>query len=121
MLDIKKLYDKRFTTIERIRKRQLWKILCRNFLQKFIGRTKTIVDVSPDIKKYADKDVQAVIAPIKKLKNIFPENSVDIIFMSNLLEHLDNKEDVFRLLHEAYGILKKGGRLLIMQPDIALV
>ncbi|EKE22081.1 MAG: hypothetical protein ACD_7C00058G0001 [uncultured bacterium] len=142
MLDIKKLYDKRFTTIERIRKRQLWKILCRNFLQKFIGRTDTIidlgagqcefinnisggkkiaVDVSRDIKKYADKDVQAVIAPIKKLKNIFPENSVDIIFMSNLLEHLDNKEDVFRLLHEAYGILKKGGRLLIMQPDIALV
>lgn len=41
--------------------------------------------------------------------------------MSNLLEHLDTKEDVFRLLHEAYTILKKGGRLLIMQPDIKRV
>ena len=33
---------------------------------------------------------------------------------------LNNKEDVFRLLFESYSVLRTGGRLLIMQPDIAL-
>lgn len=142
MIDIKKLYDKRFTTIERIRKKQLWHILCHDFLKKFINdldivvdlgaghcefinnisaRKKIAVDVNLDIKKYAAKDVQVIVAPIKKLKNIFLKNSINVIFMSNLLEHLDNKEDVFRLLHEAYEVLKKDGRLLIMQPDISLI
>lgn len=142
MIDIKRLYDKRFTTIERVRKKKLWEILCKDFLQKFIDKNDTVVDlgaghcefinniscgkkiavdVNNEIKRYAGSDVQVVIAPIKKIKNIFPKNSTDIIFMSNLLEHLDNKEDVFRLLHEAFEVLKKGGRLLIMQPDIALV
>lgn len=142
MIDIKRLYDTRFTTLERVRKRQLWKILCQNFLQKFIKSSdividlgagqcefinhisagkKIAVDVNQDIDKFVNKDVQVIKASIKKLKSLFPKKSADIIFMSNLLEHLDSKEDVFRLIHEAYDVLKKDGRLLIMQPDISLV
>jgi ubiquinone/menaquinone biosynthesis C-methylase UbiE len=142
MIDIKKLYDTRFTSFERVRKAQLWKILCNKFIQKFIRPTDTVVDlgaghcefinnisclkkiaidVNEDIRKFNNKNVQVITAPVKTLKNIFEKNSVDVIFMSNLLEHLDNKEDVFRLLNEAYFVLRAGGRLLIMQPDIRLV
>ena len=142
MLDIKKIYDARFTTFERVRKNELWKILCRDFLQQFIDEEDTVVDVGAlqcefinnvkceqriavdiniDVKKYASKDVKVVISSVKHLKNLFKENSVDVIFMSNLLEHLDSKEEVFRLLREAYFVLKKRGRLLIMQPDISLI
>lgn len=142
MLDIKKIYDARFTTFERVRKNELWKILCRDFLQQFIDEDdmvvdvgagqcefinnvkcgqKIAVDINTDVKKYALKDVKVVISSVKHLKNLFKENSVDVIFMSNLLEHLDSKEEIFRLLREAYFVLKKGGRLLIMQPDISLV
>lgn len=142
MIDVKKLYETRFTTIERIRKNQLWRILCRDFLQNYITGRDTVVDlgagncefinnidsgkkyavdINKDVKNKAAKGITVKIAPIKFLKNIFPINSVDVVFMSNLLEHLDNKEEVFRLLNETFSVLKKGGRLLIMQPDIALV
>ena len=142
MIDVKKLYDKRFTTFERVRKKELWRILCRNFLQKYVNSGNSVVDVGAgncefinniiagkkyaldinrDLKLKAGNKVIVKIAPVKSLKNIFPQNSIDVIFMSNLLEHLDSKEDVFRLLNESFNVLKKGGRLLIMQPDIVLV
>ncbi len=142
MIDIKKIYETRFTTFERIRKNELWEILCRDYLQKFVKMSDTVVDVgaghcefinniragkriavdvNSDCRKFAGTNVRVIISSVKQLKKIFPSNSVDIVFMSNLLEHLDNKEDVFRLLSESFEVLKKGGRLLIMQPDISLV
>lgn len=142
MIDVKSLYNSRFTSFERIRKKELWKILCQDFLQRFVQRydvvvdvgaghcefinnikcfRKIAVDINKDINKFANKDVKVIIHTVKELKKILKSNSVNIIFMSNLLEHLDNKEDVFRLLNESFQVLKKGGRLLIMQPDIGLV
>lgn len=141
-MDVKKLYDKRFTSFERIRKKQLWKILCEDFLSQFINRSDTVVDLgagncefinnikcgkkiavdlNQQIKDYSNKDVQLIVSSVKRIKDLFKENSIDVIFMSNLLEHLDSKEDIFRLLTEGYSVLKRGGRLLIMQPDIKLV
>lgn len=139
---IKKLYESRFTTIERIQKNDLWAILCKDILQQFIKPTDVVLDVgagqcefinnisslkkialdiNPHTKKIAKKNVKVIIAPIKNLRRLFKQNTIDVIFMSNLLEHLDSKEDVFRLISEAYTILKKDGRLLIMQPDIKRV
>lgn len=142
MIDVKKLYDKRFTTYERIKKQELWKILCHDFLQQFVGKSDLVIDIgaghcefinniccgqkvaidsNSSIKKYADKDVKLIINSVKKIRGLFGDNTLDVIFMSNFLEHLDSKEDVFRILNESYSVLKKGGKLLIMQPDIGLV
>jgi len=142
MIDIKRLYDARFTTLERVRKKRLWEILCKNFLQQFIkdkdvvvdlgaghcefinnikAKRKIAVDVNHDLEKFADKDIKTIKSSIKKLKTLFQKDSIDVIFLSNLLEHLDCKEDVFRLINEAYDVIRNGGRLLIMQPDISLV
>ncbi len=142
MIDVKKLYDTRFTKLERVRKQKLWKILCQDFLQQFIKEndivldlgaghcefinnifcgTKIAVDINNDIYKHAAKNVKVIKSSVKYLKKLFPKESLDVIFMSNLLEHLDSKEDVFRLLNETYQVLKTDGRLLIMQPDISLV
>lgn len=141
-LDIKKLYDSRFTSYERVRKSELWKILSKEFLQQYIKNSDRVVDVgaglcefinnidakekialdiNSDVRKVASLDVKVIIAPVKDLHSKFKEKSVDVFFMSNLLEHLDSKEDVFRLLSEAFKALRKDGRLLIMQPDIGLV
>jgi len=142
MLDVKRLYDTRFTSFERIRKNKLWKILCQDFLQHYVNKSdvvldigaghcefinniqssrKIALDVNRDLAKIAAPDVEIKLAPVKNLKKLFPADSLNVIFMSNFLEHMDSKEDVFRLLLEAHQILKKGGRLLIMQPDINLV
>lgn len=142
MIDIKRLYEKRFTTYERIRKQQLWKILCADFLQQFVEKNDLVVDIgaghcefinniccgqkvaidsNESIRQFADKDVRLIVTSVKEIRHLFEDNSLDVIFMSNFLEHLDSKEDVFRILNESYAVLKKGGRLLIMQPDIGLV
>ena len=142
MTDIKRLYDARFNTIERVRKNELWAILCHNFLAHFIKPTDTVVDlgagycefinnirakrriavdIKSDVKENAQSGVEVVEGSTKFIHRLFKPKSIDVIFISNLLEHLENKEEVFRLLFESYGILKKGGRLLIMQPDISLV
>lgn len=142
MIDIKRLYNSRFTSYERVKKTQLWRILCEDFLQQFIrdddvvldvgagqcefinhirAGKKIALDINEDVKKFAAKDVTVVVATVKELLNKSKPGSVDVLFMSNLLEHLDSKEEVFRLLTESHMLLSKGGRLLIMQPDIKLV
>jgi ubiquinone/menaquinone biosynthesis C-methylase UbiE len=142
MIDVKKIYDQRFNSYERLRKVQLWNILVSDFLQQFVkpndtvvdvgaghcefincitAKTKIALDLNNDVKKFANGDVKILIGPVKQLRKHFIRDSIDVIFMSNLLEHLDSKEEVFRLLKEAYGVLRTGGRLLIMQPDIGLV
>lgn len=141
-MDIRALYEKRFLAGERVRKEKLWQILCCDFLQQFIkdddivldvgsglgefinnircGK-KIALDVNSRLRQSVSQDVKVIIASVKHLNHHFAASSIDVIFMSNLLEHLDSKEEVFRLLKEAYGILKAEGRLLIMQPDIKLV
>lgn len=142
MLDLQKLYDIRFNSLERIRKDTLWRIMCECFLQQFIKRDDAVLDLgagqcefinniicrkkyaldpNPENKKCANTKVTFILGSGKQIKNRFPAKSLDVIFMSNLLEHLDSKEEIFRLINEAYSVLKIGGRLLIMQPDINLV
>jgi len=47
----------------------------------------------------------------------FPDESVDYLYSSHLLEHL-SKEDANKLLKEAYRVLKKGGVIRICVPDL---
>jgi predicted SAM-dependent methyltransferase len=47
----------------------------------------------------------------------FPNESVDYIFSSHMLEHL-YKDDAARLLAECYRVLKKGGLICIVVPDL---
>ncbi|MGH8075970.1 MAG: methyltransferase domain-containing protein, partial [Lysobacter sp.] len=47
-----------------------------------------------------------------------PDASVDCVFMSNFLEHLPNKALVLNTLQECHRILKQGGRVMVLQPNI---
>ena len=51
----------------------------------------------------------------KRLK--YKDNSVDMIYTEHFLEHISEVEG-FRLLGECYRVLKKGGVLRIVTPDI---
>ena len=65
--------------------------------------------------------VKVILNSAQKLATVLKPQSIDVIFMSNFLEHLDTKDDVSNILYDAYKVLNSGGRLLIMQPDIRLV
>ncbi len=45
-----------------------------------------------------------------------PDETVDIVHASNFLEHFTD-EDLHRIMNEIKRILKKGGKLILMQPN----
>ena len=50
-----------------------------------------------------------------------PNDHFDLVFMSNYLEHLPSGDAVIAQLDVARRLLKRGGRVLVLQPNIRLV
>lgn len=138
---LEQLYRQRFNSFERIRKRQLWNILCQEYLQQFVGKTDTVVDLGAgscefinaikckeriaidgnrQLLRAADKGVRVLLGDIRRVKKLLGRQGADVMFVSNVLEHLDSKEEVFKLLIDIYESLRPKGKLLILQPDIYL-
>jgi SAM-dependent methyltransferase len=49
----------------------------------------------------------------------FAEGRFDVVFASNLVEHLD-RDDAARLVDESRRVLRDGGRLILLQPNFRL-
>ncbi len=129
------IYQTRFT--DSLFRNEMWKVLCAQFFQQFINPDSTVleiacgycefinnidarhkmgVDLNPDSKKYANHNVEIIIAPSTQITAL-PDQSVDVIFMSNFLEHI-SREDIHKTLSESLRLLKPQGQLLILQPNI---
>jgi SAM-dependent methyltransferase len=138
MKGVAKLYKKRFPEADRARRQALWHTLCRGFFQRYVpadghvldlgagycefinaiqAARKTAVDLNPDTGECAAAGVTVLQASADKLTAV-PDASVDVVFASNFFEHLDSKETLLRCLAELRRVLKPGGRLLILQPNI---
>ncbi|MBD3280483.1 methyltransferase domain-containing protein [Candidatus Dojkabacteria bacterium] len=133
---VKKLYSKRFESDIEFRK-QMWKVLCNNFFQKYVpidsitldvgagycefinniqSREKIALDINPDVKKFKSKNVAAVISPATNMISI-NDKSVDVVFVSNFFEHL-TKEQICATLKEIHRVLRNNGKVLLLQPNI---
>ncbi len=121
-----------------MKKYALWRVLCEQFLQRYVHATDVVVDLGAGYgefinhircaKKYAvdlneetadalTSDVIFLKRPTVELSEI-AEGSVDVVFASNLFEHLGSKEELLMTLHEVRRVLRAGGKLLILQPNI---
>jgi SAM-dependent methyltransferase len=132
------LYDLRFSASERRQKSDLWQVLCRTFLQRYVppeavvldlgcgfgefsrhiaARRKIAVDLNPAVRRLLPEGVEFHESAANALP--FLENeSVDLCFSSNLLEHLPSKAVVDSLLKEVFRVLRPGGRYIVIQPNI---
>jgi ubiquinone/menaquinone biosynthesis C-methylase UbiE len=139
--ELRNIYRNRFKD-EIQDKNRIWKILCNDFFQKFIdpendilldlaagygeflnnikAKKKIAVDLNEDMRKYVKDDVTVIISDCKKIENI-ENNSIDKIFISNFLEHLNNTDEVMMVLQECFRMLRPGGKILILQPNIYYV
>jgi SAM-dependent methyltransferase len=136
--ELKKLYHQRFPEAELAQKQAIWKILCKYFFQHYIDSSATVVDIgagycefinniqarvkfavdlNPDVRHFAVQTVEVINASCTEISQLKP-SSVDIVFMSNFLEHLPSKQLVLDTFREAYRILKIGGKIIILQPNI---
>ena len=141
MKTVKDYYNNRFKDQELDRKNMIWNMLCRYSFQNHVSKKDTVmdigagycefinnikcqrkiaIDINPETKKYAKKNVEVYNYQLNKLEKIFL-GKIDIVFVSNFLEHLDSKEEIIRYIEVSNNVLKSGGKIIIMQPNIGLV
>lgn len=86
-----------------------------HFINNIEGGNKTAVDIFPDLKAYADNNVTAEIRSATDL-SFLEAHSVDVVFASNFLEHLTQRE-LLSVMSELKRVVKVSGKVLIMQPN----
>ena len=135
------IYTRRFSNQEDSVRRETWKVLCEDFFETYLKETDIVVDVgagdgnfsrnikarrriavdlSPHVNALSAEGIEVLQIPADQL-SIHLSEKVDIVFMSNFLEHLPDKGTLLRVLEEARAVLKPGGRILILQPNIRFV
>ncbi len=135
------IYAERFNVLDQRRKARVWQVLCRHFFQRYVRPTDTVLDLgaghcefvnsiqcreriavdgNPDVHRFSAPGVRVVVATSAHLTEI-ADASVDVVFCSNFLEHLADKTEVLNLLADCCRVLRTGGRLLVLQPNIRAV
>lgn len=135
-MDVKSIYARRFTPDLRFRD-EMWNILCTNFFQSYIPKNshvleigagycefinniqaqqKTALDINPDVKLYATQGVKVTLNSTTLMESI-PDESIDVVFASNLFEHL-TRDEITSTFREVYRVLTSDGRFMVLQPNI---
>lgn len=86
-----------------------------DFINNIKGSEKHALDIFEGIKEYAQKDVHIHIQSAIEIDNFLNEY-FDVVFASNLFEHL-SLEEFEKTINKIVKILKKGGKLIIIQPN----
>ena len=138
MQNLDVLYRHRFSARDRERRDRIWRVLCRHFFQRYVRAGDTVldlacglgefsrhiraarriaVDLNPDAAALLPHEVEAHIGDATRL-DFLADGSVDVCFTSNFFEHLPSKPDFDRLLAEVLRVLRPGGLLVALQPNV---
>lgn len=133
-------YRMRFSGLSKYRN-DVWKILCDQYFKEFVHPDAHILDLGTGYgefinnikaaKKYA-MDMNSDAGSRLTGDTYFlhqdcseewqiPSDSLDVVFSSNFLEHLPNKDRVERTLSEAYRCLKNDGLIICLGPNIKYI
>lgn len=135
---LERLYRHRFDDRSREAKQRLWRVLVRSFFQKWVSPSSAVldlgcgfgeflnhlrcarragVDVNPEGSRSLEAGIEFHAGDVRNL-SIFPDASFDVVFTSNLMEHLPSKADVEQMVREARRVLKSGGQLIALGPNL---
>jgi dolichol-phosphate mannosyltransferase len=132
------LHRQRFPAPQREMRDRVWEVLCRHFFQRYVRAGDTTldlgcgfgefsrfiragrriaVDVNPDARTSLPDEVEFHQADARRM-DFIPSGSVDVCFTSNFFEHLPSKPDLDAILVEVHRVLRPGGLLVALQPNI---
>lgn len=135
--DLQQLYRNRFGH-DRESRSAMWDVLVQHFFQSSIKRSDTVVDLgcgygeflnnvraarrigvdlNPDSANMLEPGVEFHHGRANDL-SFLDDESVGVVFTSNLLEHLQSKAEVERTMAEVRRVLKPGGHFIAMGPNI---
>jgi SAM-dependent methyltransferase len=136
--ELSRLYRQRFPAAAVEDKDRVWQVLCQHFFQRFVSEGDTVldlacgygefsrhiragrriaVDLNPDAALRLPHDVEFHQARAEAL-GFLASDTVDVCFTSNFFEHLPDKPTLDRVLAEVLRVLRPGGRLVALQPNI---
>lgn len=135
--DLPELYKNRFSEAENRRKNAIWVEVVR-FIQQFVNPTDILVDVAcgsgefvnnikaaekiavdmnPESAAKLSKEIAFYNIPADQIGSSLPIR-VDVVFTSNFLEHLPDKNALDFFLEQIHAVLKPGGRFIVMGPNL---
>jgi SAM-dependent methyltransferase len=89
-----------------------------DFINSAKAGRRVAVDIWAGIREAAADGVETHIGPAQDM-SFLGDSTVDVVFASNLLEHLE-RPVVEELVRESLRVLKPGGRLILVQPNYRL-
>ena len=89
-----------------------------SFINVAPGRRRVAVDIHDRLAEYAGEGVEHFVASATDL-SILPSASFDVVFASNVLEHLA-RDEIQQALAEFRRVLRPGGRVILLQPNFRL-
>ncbi len=141
MSELQDIYRHRWSDVELKRMQQVWRVITADFLQRFIdpnsdvldigagfchfinavkARRRIALDANPAVRDSAASGVETLVTDNLSLDDLADE-SLDVVFVSNFLEHLVDSAAVIALLRAIRSKLRPGGRLLILQPNFRAI
>ncbi len=140
MADLSEVYARRFSHAEVVEKAGVWSEIVR-YLQRYIPSDEPVLDVAcdrgdfirnvvaaerwgtdlRDVSEYLPQPIRFVRSNGLELLEHLPARHFGTVFMSNYLEHLPSGEAVIEQLRVARELLKPGGTLIVLQPNLRLV
>lgn len=138
----KQIYRTRFGEEEMGGRIELWQVLCTHWFSKYIpdgsvtldlgagacefinnipSAQKYAIDHNPDVTAFADSSVTCIVAELVAGLESLDSDHVDRIVVSNVFEHLPDRDYLYRCLAECHRVLKPGGKIIVMQPNIRVV
>jgi SAM-dependent methyltransferase len=88
-----------------------------SFINTVQGGRRVAVDLHDELAAHAAPGVECVQASATGLP--LPDASFDVVFASNLLEHL-TRQQIMEALGEFHRVLRPGGRVILLQPNYRL-
>jgi len=126
---LKEVYDLRFDEKDRAAKDAIWKELGK-FFQRYIKSDARVIDIACDAGYFIRNirarerwatDIRPVGSDLPRDVRFVRASGLELAIFSNYLEHLPSTESVLEQLRVAHALLKPGGHILILQPNIRLV
>lgn len=137
--EVDRLYANRFSEHERAAKVRLWRTLCDAYFARLVPKQATVLDVgagycefinnipaarriaidlNPDMPRHAAEGVETHVAPLERISEVVEPEAVDLAFASSVFEHLRSPDALLGVLGAIREVLRPGGRLVIMQPNV---
>jgi SAM-dependent methyltransferase len=91
------------------------------FINSVRAARRVALDLNPDTAAAAEPGVEVHLAPIERVDDVLGPESADLAFASNVFEHMRGPDALLRALGAVRRVLRPGGRLLVLQPNVRWV